>query len=392
MQEKTLLLKIEDMKLLPQTHVFFDTKVSKAVPVFIMCVIIIFVLFLFWTGLAEMDDVVKSDAVLRPMENISDLKCISNGEVSQKLYVQNQRVKKGDLLFSIDCSSEKLELMNVGNQLERYEHDLQNDRSLLEYINNVTDVRADKVCDRGSDSQLRAKIDTYLADFNRQSLQVQEMRAKYEAESNMPSSMRLQKRIEETQNQLEQTELVFENWKNSQFIRITDSIYLEEEKIQSLKLRKTFLERTIKNSNLYAPIDGIVDEVLELNVGDYVIGGSDVLRIIPEGNQKLKAEIVLDASKIARVKTGQEVKFRFPGLPPSSYGQLRGTVSLIPADITVNSSKPVFIVEADIPEPFLFAANGEKVNLRSGLAAEARIVISRDSVMKMILRKLDFVH
>ena len=86
------------------------------------------------------------------------------------------------------------------------------------------------------------------------------------------------------------------------------------------------------------------------------------------------------------------MKLRFPGLPPSSFGQLKGKVSLIPADITVNSNKPVFIVEAEIPEPFLFASSGERVNLRSGLAAEARIVISRDSVIKMILRKLDFVH
>ena len=170
------------------------------------------------------------------------------------------------------------------------------------------------------------------------------------------------------------------------------SVKVNSEKIQNIKLRRTVLQRNIKNANLYAPIDGSIDEILALNMGDYVVGGTNILRIIPNENEHLKAEIILDASKIARLKNGQIVNLRFPGLPPSRFGQLQGTISLIPADITVSSNNPVFLVEADIPEPFLFANNGEKINLRSGLSAEARIIVSRDSVMKMILRKLDFVN
>ena len=306
MQEKTLLLKVEDMKLLPQTHDFFDSRVSKAVPVFIFCVIVLFVIFFFWAGLAKMDDVVKADAVLRPTENISDLKCLANGEVAWKGYVQNQKVKKGDFLLSVDCSSEQLELVNIESQLVRYEKELKNDRILLECMKTESDSEEEIADGRNmiADSQLRAKIDSYFAEYNRKVLQVQEMRVKYESENDMPSSLRLPKRIEEARNQLEQTELAFANWKNEQLIQLSDSVHLGEEKVQSMKLRKTVLERSIKNANLYAPIDGTVDEVLALNVGDYVVGGSDVLRIIPAENQKLKAEIVLDASKIARVKTG----------------------------------------------------------------------------------------
>lgn len=385
MQEKPLLQKVEDLKLLPQTHDFFDTQVSNAIPVFVFCVIILFLGFFFWAGFAKMDDVVKSDAVLRPIDNISDLKCISNGEVKNKYYTQNQSVKKGDLLLSIDCSSEQLELINIESQLSLYEKKSQNDKQLFECINGQS-------LPFDADSNLKAKYDSYFTEYNRQNLQIQEIQAKLKSEKNKPDSLKLPKRIQEIENQIEQIELSFKNWKNSQLIQITDSIHFEDEKIQGLKLRKNVLERTIKNANLYAPINGTIDEVLALNVGDYVIGGSDVLRIIPVENEHLKAEIILDASKIARIKIGQEVKLRFPGLPPSSFGQLKGNITLIPADITVNSNKPVFVIEADIPEPFLFANSGERVNLRAGLAAEARIVISRDTVIKMILRKLDFLH
>ena len=208
----------------------------------------------------------------------------------------------------------------------------------------------------------------------------------------MPETLKLQQKMDELRNQLQQLEYGFTNWKNSQLIHTKELINSYEDSIQNMKLRCTVLERNIKNASLYSPIDGIVNEITALNVGDYVIGGSEILRVIPSENERLKAEIVLDASRIARIKKGQIVKLRFPGLPPSKFGQLKGIVSLIPADITINSSNPVFVVEAEIPETCLYANSGEKINLRAGLSAEARIIIANDSVMNMILRKLDFIN
>ena len=49
-------------------------------------------------------------------------------------------------------------------------------------------------------------------------------------------------------------------------------------------------------------------------------------------------------------------------------------------------------MESEIPEPYLYSSKGDKITLRSGLVAEARIVISHDSIIKMVLRKLDFIN
>ena len=384
MQNKDF-IRLEDLKLLPQTHDFFDNRVSKSIPVFIITVIIMCSTFLIWASFARMDDVVKANAVLRPTENISELKCLVNGEISLKNYTQNQKVKKGDLLVSVDYTSEQLELETIENQLIRYESELLDYRNLLKFIQNNTSPQSPT-------EHLQNKIESYVSEYNKLDLQVKDIQNKYGAEKSMPESMRLPQKIMELKNQLEQAEFSFSNWKNNQLLQINENINSYDEKIQTIKLRRTVLQRNIKNANLYAPIDGSIDEILALNMGDYVVGGTNILRIIPNENEHLKAEIILDASKIARLKNGQIVNLRFPGLPPSSFGQLQGTISLIPADITVSSNNPVFLVEADIPEPFLFANNGEKINLRSGLSAEARIIVSRDSVMKMILRKLDFVN
>lgn len=379
---KQSFIKVENIKLLPETHDFFDVKISNAIKIFLYSILFLLTGLIVWTVLAKMDDVVKATAILRPIENISEMNCLYGGEILVKNYSQNQKVKKGDLLLATDCTAETNELSTLKKQIAKYEQELNDYQKLSLAIKDNIEY----------EMYISAQADSYFTEYKKLKLQVNELETKYDNEIKMPLSLRTQQKIDECKSQLDQAKLALLTWKNNKQINLEDTISSYEEKIQSINLRIATLERSIKNANLYAPIDGIIDEKISLNIGDYVIGGANILRIIPSENEKLKAEIVVDASKVARVKLNQEVKLRFPGLPPSSFGQLKGKINLIPADITVESNTPVFIVEADLPESFLMSSKGDKVSLRSGLSAEARIIISKDSVFKMILRKLDFIN
>lgn len=383
MSEKKYYVKLENLTLLPKTHDFFDTQVSRAVNVFLYSILVLLVSLVIWLTAAKMDDVVKATAILRPTENISELKCLSGGEILSKNYKQNQKVSKGDLLLEIDCKSEENELHTIKEQKKCYEEELSINKRLYSIIKNEVLV---------IDTKDFIQAEGFISEYKKMKLQVDDLQKKYVYEVSMPESLKTPQKIDESKNQLEQAKLALFSWKNNKLLTLKDLIDNYEEKIQNCNSRIVSLERSIKNAKIYAPIDGFVDEKLSLNSGDYILGGTDVLRIIPSENEKLKAEIVLEAAKVARVKIGQEVKLRFPGLPPSSYGQLQGTITLIPADITVNSNNPVFIVESEIPEPYLYSSKGDKITLRSGLVAEARIVISHDSIIKMVLRKLDFIN
>lgn len=380
--KKKRFLKVEDLKLLPETHDFFDIQTSRAINVFLYVTLILLVSLVVWAFFAQMDDVVKATAILRPIENISELKCLTTGEVQQKNYYQNQRVSKGDLLLAVDCRTEENELETLEAQRQYYE------KELVEYkkFYNIVEFDIEDASD------LSVQAESYILEYKKYLLQIAELKNKYSTEFNMPQSLRIQQKIDECETQLNQAELNFSSWKKNKLFSLGETIKNYEEKIQSIDLRIISLQRSIKNSKIFSPIDGIIDEKITLNIGDYIIGGADVARIIPLENEQLKAEIVLDAAKIARVRNEQEVKLRFSGLPPSSFGQLKGFIDLIPADLSLSNNLPVFIVEAKIPEPYLYSSNGDKVILRSGLTAEARIIISRDSVLKMVLRKLDFLN
>jgi hypothetical protein len=104
-------------------------------------------------------------------------------------------------------------------------------------------------------------------------------------------------------------------------------------------------------------------------------------------------ELYVYPAYIARIKTGQKATLRFPGLPPSKFGKIEAEISLLPPDFTQQSdSGPVFIVEALVKTPWLTSSGGERIYLRPGIGAIGRIIVSQDTVMRMILKKLDFIN
>ena len=143
---------------------------------------------------------------------------------------------------------------------------------------------------------------------------------------------------------------------------------------------------------LYAPISGRIFETAKLNTGDYLLAGEEVLRIVPQNGEKLKADIYVDSNYIARIKTGNPVKIKFPGLPPSRYGMVETEVSVIPPDATNLNGTAVFVVEAEIESPYLTAKNGQTAKLIPGISAKGRIITERSTVMQMVMRKLDFIN
>ncbi len=79
----------------------------------------------------KMDDVVKAQALLRPVDTISIIRCLAGGEVQVKQYHQNAVVSKGDLLFQLDTTSDTLELEYAQNYHQQLSQDIRNSKLLI---------------------------------------------------------------------------------------------------------------------------------------------------------------------------------------------------------------------------------------------------------------------
>jgi len=359
----------------------------RAVYGFIITIFFSCAALLVWASFAPMDDVVKVQVVLRPVEAVSSVRCVSGGEVTEKLYVNGGQVQEGDLLFTLDTAAEERELTAERAQLAKLKDDIQTAETLLET------VRTEKfpVLPVQSDAYVRSAA--YLYEKKRYETVIADVKTKLEREQNKPASLAVPQNVQDMQAQYEQTVFQYRTWKNTQLTQTLETYRQLQTDRSSTESLIAELERVVKNSVMYAPISGRITEVKKMNCGDYVMTGEEVLRIVPEGSSALKAELYVDPSYIARVAVGNPVKIRFPGLPPSRYGQIETTVSLIPPDCTLLSAgSPVFVAEAPVPEPYLVSKNGKRAQLLPGIAAEGRIITERSTALRMVLRKLDFIN
>ena len=374
----------DDMK---KTSAFFMLKPVNAIYGFIVTVCVTIAVVIIWALVAPMDDVVKASVFLRPSQAVSSIKCVTSGELSAKNFENDEIVQEGDLLFSLDTTALKTELESYRLAQKKNIENLHVYKTLALTISNSKLETAEE----DTDAYLKSK--SYLLEKSRYETILEDSRVKYEREKNAPAALRVPQTIADLENQYIQTKLSYETWLSNQSIQTNEKVSSLETERKSLESRISELERAIKNSTIYAPISGRITEVTKFNLGDYILAGEEVLRVVPQDNESLRADIYVDPSYVARIKVGNPVKIKFPGLAPSRYGMVETEVSLVPPDVTLTpTGSPTFVIEAVIDNPYLSTKRGQTAKLLPGISAEARIVTERSTAMQMVLRKLDFIN
>ena len=374
----------DDMK---KTSAFFMLKPVNAIYGFIVTVCLAIVAVIIWACLAPMDDVVKASVLLRPSQAVSSIKCVTSGELSVKIFENDDIVQEGDLLFSLDTTALKTELESYRLAQKK------NLENLHVYKILAKTISSSKLETGEDDTDAYLKSKSYLLEKSRYETMVEDARVKYEREKDAPAGLRVPQTIADLENQYRQTKLSYETWLSNQSIQTNEKVSSLETERKSYESRISELERAIKNSTIYAPISGRISEVTKFNSGDYILAGEEVLKIVPQDNESLRADIYVDPSYVARVKVGNPVKIKFPGLAPSRYGMVETEVSLVPPDVTLTATgQAAFVVEAVIVNPYLRTKQGQTARLLPGITAEARIVTERSTAMQMVLRKLDFIN
>jgi multidrug resistance efflux pump len=369
---------------------FFMLRPSRGVSAFIITLVGMVSAAIIWACIMKMDDIVKTTALLRPAQTISTIKVISGGEVLEKNYAHDVYVHEGNILLQLDVSADTLELDNSKKLMERLVNNILICDTLLETIRQGVNAAVAKEPDN---EEASIRSGTYLIEYRRQQGQIEEMRIKPDRERAMPDTLTVTQRIEDMVRELELAELRFASWKNTQIIETMDALKSLLQNRETLERRISDLDRNIRNATIRAPISGRVNECRQLNRGDVVLPGEEIITLVPDTESGLKAELYVDPAYIAQVKIGQKATLRFPGLPPSKFGKIEADISLIPPDFTQRAgTNPVFIVKAVIKAPWLTSSGGEKIYLRPGIGATGRIIVDQDTVMRMILKKLDFIN
>ena len=154
----------------------------------------------------------------------------------------------------------------------------------------------------------------------------------------------------------------------------------------TLEVRKDQLVRT----SLNAPVRGIVNKVLITTIGGVVSPGDAILELTPL-DDILRVEAKISPKDIAFVTPNMPATIKLTAYDYTIYGSFPGTVVHISADTfeeeTARDREPYYkvliAVEADTLEK-----NGEKIEIRPGMLAEAELNVGDKTVLQYLLKPL----
>lgn len=181
------------------------------------------------------------------------------------------------------------------------------------------------------------------------------------------------------------------SYQNSELQSITENIRTLNSQLDEVQASIDSLLSQQEDCIVKAQMTGVVNSYVELVKGDYLSSGTQVLSILPEESSMYKAYIYVSNEDIGKLEVGMDVKFNVYAYPNTDYGYLTGEITKISEDLKVDSSSSTsyYLVEAALDSVEMIDENGDSVQLKSGMACNAKIITERESILKYLLDKLN---
>lgn len=366
---------------------FLQLKIPSEIRFLLYSILLLFITAIGILLFGKIDDVIKVNGIIRTEENVSSVKNVISGKIIEINYKPGQKVLKGSFLYKIDPAIYDSQRENLVLEKENLEERLQGiDELFLSYNKNKNVINKSNVVAYTRFESYKANVEKLIIQKN----------ISYEAlknEQNLPVSLRNQKTIKQrkmeydyNQKNLESYEADFIKSINQEKDELELSLFKNCQEIQKLDSQYEFLK-------VYAPVDGYVQEVSSLNLGDYLEAGKNVLNIIPNDEKNFRVEMQISPKDMGKIKEGLKVKYRLSAFPFFEYKGAEGTITAVDPDIRSGDSGMLYyIVYADIDRVIFENRHGDSFPIRAGLETNSRIVLETETIIFYILRKIDFLY
>ena len=367
---------------------FFQLEIPKELSLIVYTIISICLTILLIIFFGHIDDVIKTNGHVRTKDNVSSVNNVIAGKITELNYKPGEKVFKNDILYKIDSSNYNAQrnvLTHEKEDLEKKIAGLNSLKTSYERDTNLCDIE---------DFLSYSRFDAYLQNKEVLEIKTEIARREYNYENTKPETIRnsydIGMKLEAYNLAIADLNSYKTNFianLNSELNEKTIAFYENEQNLA--KLDNQFLYLEIKS-----PVDGYVQEIASLNVGDYLEANSKVLNIIPNDNENFRVEIRIPPKDMGKIAIGQRVKYRLSAFPYFEYKGAEGLITSIDPDIRTSTeeNRMFYSVYADIDRTTFSNRHGEVFPIRAGLETDVRIVMERKPIFFFILKKLDFIN
>ncbi|ESS73877.1 putative secretion protein [Methyloglobulus morosus KoM1] len=296
-----------------------------------------------------------------------------------------QEVRQGEVLFTLDASSEKLRLQEEESKLIALPPQiaaLEKQISELERAKTEGRQAALASVHSAKSRQKEAGAAVTFAKDNERRLKtlrgsgripvIETLRAQAESEklsSNKEALTSDIQRLEmEAQTRAHQQQAEIENLKR-EVARLNGEL-------ATIQVTIVRLKQDIEKHLIRSPANGQIGDIVPLQVGMYIAVGEKLGTVVPRSELRIVADFP-PASVLGRIHPGQRARMRLDGFPWVQFGTIPAKVSRVGSEIRDNQVRVEFT-----PDPSTFS----RITLQHGLPGSIEVSIEQVSPAVMVLR------
>jgi adhesin transport system membrane fusion protein len=355
-----------------------------------------FILAVAWSFWAELDQVSRAPGQIIPTGRVQVIQSTDGGQIARILVKEGDKVKKDQLLVELEdvkirasVSEAQGKVASLRSSMARINAELFDRplefpaevRGYPEFVANQTllyNKRRQALNDQLS--ALRKMLGLMQQELN------MNMPLLEQGDVSKADVLRLQRSVSDIESQIVNV--------RNKYVQDLQAEYTKTEE-DLVTAREVLNQRSdsLKDTKIYAPVDGIVKNIRLTTLGGVLRPSDEVMTIVPTGDE-LILETKMSPKDIAYVRVGQPASIKFDAYDASIYGGALGNVTYISPDTLAeqtNQGETVYYrvhinVDTDPMKPHL---PGEKIEIQPGMTATAEIQTGKNTVWHYLTKPIN---
>ena len=394
-------------------------------------IMLFFIVFLSWSYLSEVDEVVRGTGRVVPTGQTKILQNLEGGIVSSILVNEGDNVKKGDVIytlsnafFSADLVTKKIDLLTFKAVLIRLEA-LINEKTTIEFPEELKTKRPDIVQNEtkiffeeleNNERKVEIAQDQYNQKdyklretkirFNNLSIELnlamenmkildellsKKVTSKKEYISELAKKQNIVTKIEETRNsipilqgEMEEASKKVNSVRSENRTKSLNKYSEVKTEINKLiEKNKANVDREERKS-VISPVNGIINKLYFYTEGGIVKAGDKMAEITPI-EDALTIEAKIKSSDRAFIWEGQTVSVEITAYDFSKYGLLKGKLISISPDSFEDRNGSIFYIAKIRADVNQFAPD---LPILPGMVANINVLTGKKSILEYIIKPL----
>lgn len=399
--------------------------------ILVRCSLLAILVLIVWAAFAELDEVTKGEGKVIPSRQLQVVQSLDGGIVQEIKVREGQAVEKGQLLLKIDptrfessLKENRAQYYSLQAKVARLDaissgkpfvlpDDVKKDapdiamqeeslyQSKMAELDAMVGVARQQAAQRSQEmNEVRARRDQAAQSYDLtqreleatkpllksgavsevEILRLERDLARFRGERDSAAAQlpRIQSAIGEFTRKVQEVELTFRNQARSELAETMG-------KLNSISEGSVALVDRVKQSEIRAPMKGVVKQLHANTVGGVVQPGKDIVEIVPaDDSLLLEAKVV--PKDIAFLRPGQKALVKFTAYDFAVYGGLEAEVVQIGADtITDEKGNAFYLVQVKTNKGFL-EKDGKMLPIKPGMVAEVDILTGKKSILAYLLK------